>query len=107
MFFGQDMRMPKKIGSALKQLVKALEKHADAVTGSSVSSKKAQRAGARVAAAATAYAEAVHAKTGLGNPFDDMIQPGLEHSTIVSLSAERDLLAKGRTEPVAPVHRAS
>ena len=98
---GQDDPMSKKIDSALKTLKKALDKHADVVGGSAVSLKKAQRASAKVAAAATAYAEAVHSKSGMGNPFDDMVQPGLESSTIESLEAERDSIASHRTGPVA------
>jgi hypothetical protein len=96
--------MSKKIDAALKDLKKALNKHADAVGGSAVSLKKAQRASAKVAAAATAYAEVVHAKSGLGNPFDEMIQPGLEQSTIASLSAERDSIAQHLTGPI-PVQK--
>ena len=98
--------MSKKIDAALKDLKKALNKHADAVGGGAVSLKKAQRASAKVAAAATAYAEAVHAKSGLGNPFDDMVQPGLESSTLASLAAERDALKQHMTGPVA-VQKAS
>jgi hypothetical protein len=92
--------MSKKIDAALKDLKKALNKHADVVGGSAVSLKKAQRASAKVAAAASAYAEVVNAKSGLGNPFDDMIQPGLEKATIASLSAERDALAQHLTGPI-------
>jgi hypothetical protein len=92
--------MSKKIDAALKDLKKALNKHADAVGGSRVSLKKAQRASAKVAAAATAYAEAVHKKSGLKSPFDDMLHPGLEQSTLASLSAERDAIAQGLTGPV-------
>jgi hypothetical protein len=97
---GQDDPMSKKIDAALKDLKKALNKHADVVGGGAVSLKKAQRASAQVAAAATAYAEAVHAKSGLPNPFDDMLQPGLEASTLVSLAAERDKLAERLTGPI-------
>lgn len=97
---GHDVIMSKKIDSALKDLKRALNKHAKAVGGSAVSLKKSQRASAQVAAAATAYAEAVHAKSGLGNPFNDMLQPGLESSTIASLSAERDSIAKNLTGPI-------
>jgi len=93
--------MSKKINAALKDLKKALNAHADAVGGSAVSMKKAQRANAKVAAAATAYAAAVHAKSGLGNPFDDMLQPGLESVTLASLAAERDALLQGRTGEIA------
>lgn len=92
--------MSKKIDSALKTLTKALTKHAEVVGAGAVSLKKAQRASAKVAAAATAYAEAVHAKSGLGNPFDEMLQPGLEHSTLASLSAERDSIKRQLIEPI-------
>jgi hypothetical protein len=95
-----DVSMSKKIDDALKDLQKALNKHADAVGGRTVSLKKSQRASAKVAAAATAYADAVYAKTGLGNPFADVLEPGLEQSTIASLSAERDRLAKNLTGPI-------
>lgn len=92
--------MSKKIDAALKELKKALNSHADVVGGGAVSLKKAQRANAKVAAAATAYAEAVHAKSGMGNPFDEMVQPGLEQSTLVSLAAERDALKQHLTGPI-------
>lgn len=97
---GHDVPMSKKIDAALKDLKKALNKHAEAVGGRTVSLKKSQRASARVAAAATAYAEAVHAKSGLGNPFADVLEPGLEATTLASLSAERDKLAKSLTGPI-------
>jgi hypothetical protein len=92
--------MSKKIDAALKDLKKALTKHASAVGGDAVSLKKAQRASAKVAAAATAYAELVHAKSGMGNPFSEMVQPGLEESTLASLHAERDAIAKSLTGPI-------
>ncbi len=96
--------MSKKIDAALKDLKKALNKHADVVGGGAVSLKKAQRASAKVAAAASAYAEAVHTKSGLGNPFNDVLQPGLEASTLASLHAERDEIAKNLTGPI-PVQK--
>lgn len=96
--------MSKKIDAALKDLKKALTKHAEAVGGPTVSLKKAQRATAKVAAAASTYAELVHAKSGLDNPFNDMVQPGLEQSTLASLHAERDAIAKNLTSPV-PVQK--
>ena len=99
--------MSKKINAALKDLKKALNRHADAVGGSAVSLKKAQRAEAKVAAAANAYAEAVHAKSGMGNPFSDVLQPGLEDSTMKSLSAERDALAQHLTGPIAVQKKAA
>lgn len=92
--------MSKKIDSALKDLTKALRKHADAVGGDAVSLKKAQRASAKVAAAASHYAEVVLSKSGMGNPFDEMIQPGLERATIASLAAERDSIAQHLTGPI-------
>ncbi|MBH0130824.1 hypothetical protein [Salinibacterium sp. NK8237] len=92
--------MSKKIDSALKDLKKALNKHAEVVGSSAVSLKKAQRASAKVAAAATAYAEVVHAKSGMGNPFDDMLQPGLDSGTLASLAAERDSIKNHMTGPI-------
>lgn len=92
--------MSKKIDAALKDLKKALNQHAKAVGGSAVSLKKAQRANAKVAAAASAYAEAVLAKSGIGNPFDDMVQPGLESTTLASLRGERDKIAQRLTGPI-------
>jgi hypothetical protein len=97
--------MSKKIDAALKDLIKALKKHAEAVGGDAVSLKKAQRASAKVAAAASRYAAVVLAKSGVGNPFDDMMQPGLPQSTMTSLSAERDAIAQGLTGPV-PIQKA-
>ena len=85
--------MSKKIDAALKDLTKALRKHAEAVGGSRVSLKKSQRASAKLQATASAYAAAVHAKTGLDSPFNDVVSPGLENVTLNSLLAERDELA--------------
>lgn len=96
--------MSKKIDAALKDLKKALNKHADVVGGSAVSLKKSLRASAKVASAADAYAAAVHQKAGLENPFTGM--QTLEDSTIASLSAERDQIAKNLTGPI-PVQNAS
>ncbi|CAN5288340.1 hypothetical protein BH11ACT4_BH11ACT4_21970 [soil metagenome] len=86
--------MSKKIDNALKDLVKALRKHARVAGSGSMTLKKSQRATARVAAAATAYAEAVHAKAGFENPFSEVISPGLQQVTLASLAAERDTIAK-------------
>ncbi|MCU1508935.1 MAG: hypothetical protein JWR53_1266 [Glaciihabitans sp.] len=99
--------MSKKIDSALKDLIKALRKHASVVGGSQVSLKKAQRATARVQAAATVYAEVVYAKSGVGNPFSDVIDPGLEPATLESLTAERDAIALGLTGPIPTQHAAA
>ena len=92
--------MSKKINSALKDLKKALEAHADVVGGSAVSLKKAQRASAKVAAAAEAYAEVVQAKSGLGSPFAANVSPGLEDATLASLTAERNSIKQHLTGPV-------
>lgn len=78
----------KAVKDARKALTKALKEHAEVAAGSGVSLKKAQRLGAKVAAAAAAYADAVFAKTGLESPF----VPGsgmLDGATIKSLQAER------------------
>jgi hypothetical protein len=53
-----------------------------------------------VRAAATAYAAAVHARSGLGNPFDDVLDPGLDAATLASLAAERDAIARSVTGPI-------
>ncbi|MCU1469506.1 MAG: hypothetical protein JWQ39_655 [Glaciihabitans sp.] len=92
--------MSKKIDSALKDLIKALRKHAAVAGERHVSLKRSQRATARVRAAATAYAAAVHARSGLGNPFDDVIDPALDAETLQSLSAERDAIARTLTGPI-------
>jgi len=85
--------MSKKIEASLKDLIKALRAHADAVGGSHVSLKKSQRASAKLQSTASAYAAAVHAKTGLDSPFNEIASPGLENVTLNSLLAERDALA--------------
>ena len=98
--------MSKKIDSTLKDLIKALEKHAEVAGERHGSLKRSQRATAKVRAAATAYAAAVHARSGLGNPFDDVIDPALDEETLQSLSAERDAIARTLTSPI-PLQSAS
>jgi hypothetical protein len=98
--------MSKKIDSALKDLVKALKKHAEVAGERHISLKRSQRATAKVRAAASAYAAAVHARSGLGNPFDDVVDPALDVETLQSLSAERDAIAQSLTSPV-PVQSAA
>ncbi|MCU1424157.1 MAG: hypothetical protein JWM51_448 [Microbacteriaceae bacterium] len=85
--------MSKKIDSARKALNKALKKHAAVVGASAVSLKKSQRAASAVHAAAVKYAAAVEAKTGLPSPFGEVLNPGLDTTTLASLSAERDAIA--------------
>ena len=98
--------MSKKIDSALKDLIKALKKHADVAGERHISLKRSQRATAKVRAAASAYAAAVHARSGLGNPFDEVIDPALDDETLQSLSAERDAIARTLTSPI-PVQSAA
>jgi hypothetical protein len=98
--------MSKKIDSALKDLIKALKKHADVAGERHISLKRSQRATAKVRAAASAYAAAVHARSGLGNPFDDVVDPALDAETLVSLAAERDAIARNVTNPI-PVQSAA
>lgn len=89
----------KAIKRARKALVKALESHAEIVAERGVPLKRAQRAGAKLAAAAAAYADAVQAKTGLENPFI----PGsgmLDGESIKSLQAELVQLEKAATASI-------
>lgn len=86
--------MAKKIDNALKQLVKALKKHAEVTGARRVSVKQATRAATKVREAADAYAAEVHARTGLPSPLADLIDPGLDEATIRSLKSERDAVYK-------------
>ena len=85
--------MSKKIDAALKDLIKALEKHAEAVGGSRISLKKTERASAKVQEAATTYAQVVYEKSGLESPLSLVALGGLDAATISSLAAERDKLS--------------
>ena len=93
--------MSKKIDEARKHLTTALKKHAEVVGGQAVSLKKAERAAARVAEAASEYAELVEKKTGLASPFQGVEPAGLEAETVASLSAERDKLSTKPIETLA------
>jgi hypothetical protein len=101
-----NVSMSKKIDSALKDLVKALRKHAEVAGARQVSLKRSQRATARVRVAASAYAAAVHARSGLGNPFDDVVDPSLDSETLQSLAAERDAIARTLTGSIPQQHAA-
>lgn len=92
--------MSKKIDSTLKELTKALKAHAKIVGGSAVSLKKAQRASSKVSETAAAYAKAVTEKSKMGNPFEGLLKQGLEKSTLDSLAAERDSIARHLTGPI-------
>lgn len=98
--------MSKKIDDARKKLSKALKKHAEVVGGARVTLKHSERATAKLQKAATEYAAAVKAKSGLETPFTNVQPTGLDKATISSLSAERDALSKHLTGPV-PVQKAS
>lgn len=87
-FVGHNVLVTKKIDTALKDLTKALEKHAQIVGLKPVPRKKAGRAAAELRSAAAAYANIVEAKTGQTNPFIDFLDP----ATIDSLSKERELI---------------
>lgn len=98
--------MSKKIDAALKELKKALNKHAEVVGAPAVSLKKAQRASARVIEALDNYATIVEQKSGIESPFRGLLRPGLEPATIASLTAERNRIAENVTGPV-PVQEAA
>lgn len=100
---GHDVGMSKKIDAARKELTKALKKHAEVVGADAVSLKKAQRAAARVQAAAAAYGEVVQAKSGMPSPFDPVDATGLDTSTIASLRAERNAIQDRLTGPIAVI----
>lgn len=82
--------MSKKIKTALRDLVDALEKHAAVTAERPTSSKRAGRATAKVRSAAAAYTSIVADKTGQPNPFVDF----LDDETVASLRAERDAVAR-------------
>lgn len=86
-----------KIKTARKHLEKALEQHAEIVSGRTVTMKKAQRANAKLAAAVAAYAEAVEHKTGVASPIVAGAYSGLDQSTLDSLTAERDAISRSIT----------
>ncbi len=87
-------QVSKKIDHALKDLLKALKKHAEVMGAPRVPIKRAHKASARVQSAANAYTEAVHQRTGLGSPFVDLIEPGLDEDTLRSLKSERDAVLR-------------
>jgi hypothetical protein len=93
--------MTKKIDSALHDLVKALEKHADIVSDKKARKSKVQAAKAKVRNTASHYAAVVYAKTGAESPFSEVIDPRLDAPTVASLKAERDKLAKKLAEAEA------
>ena len=105
MFVRHDGDMSKKIDAARKELSKALKKHAEIVGADAVSLKKAQRASARVQAAAADYVAVVQAKSGMPSPFDPVDTSGLQASTIASLKAERNAIHNKLTGPIEVVKK--
>ena len=92
----RDPSKSKRIRRARKELASVPKAHAELTAGSGVSLKKAQRANAKLASAAAAYAEAVQAKTGLESAF----VPGsgqLDGATISSLQTERAAIERTMT----------
>lgn len=88
--------MAKKTRTALKELVKALEKHVDVLEDSKSNRGKRDRATAKVRAAAIAYASVLHSRTGSASPFLDIPDPRLDESTVASLKAEKEALVAKR-----------
>jgi hypothetical protein len=94
--------MAKKTKTALKELIKSLEKHEEVLGDPKSNRGKRDRATARVRTAAIGYASVLHSRTGGESPFLDIPDPGLDESTVASLKAEKDaLLAKRSSKPSA------
>ncbi|MWV51395.1 hypothetical protein GRS96_19165 (plasmid) [Rathayibacter sp. VKM Ac-2803] len=90
--------MSKKIESAHRKLVDALEKHAELASGKKSHRGRIESAAADVKRAATKYAAVVAARTDTQSPFSDIADPRLDRPTIASLTAERDALTRRLTE---------
>ncbi|MCS5734786.1 hypothetical protein [Herbiconiux daphne] len=88
--------MAKKTKTALKELIKALEKHVETLEDPKSNRGKRDRATARVHAAAFHYASVIHSRTGAASPFVDLPDPALDQSTVNSLKAEKDALQARR-----------
>jgi hypothetical protein len=89
--------MAKKTKTALKELVKALEKHVSVLDDPKSTRGKRERATAKVRSAAIAYASVLHSRTGSESPFLDLPDPGLDAATVASLKAEKDALIAKRS----------
>ncbi|MCS5729970.1 hypothetical protein N1031_09375 [Herbiconiux moechotypicola] len=89
--------MAKKTKTALKELVKALEKHVEVLDDPKSTRGKRDRATARVRSAAIAYSSVLHSRTGSESPFLDIPDPGLDAQTVASLKAEKDALVAKRS----------
>jgi len=86
--------MTKKIDTAAKDLIKAIEKHAQLSALKPVPPKKVARAAVELRTATAAYTAVVEERTGQVNPFIDVLDTG----TVDSLLRERDRLAKKARE---------
>jgi hypothetical protein len=82
--------MTKKIDTAARELIKAVEKHAQLSGLKPVPPKKVARAAVELRKATAAYTAVVEERTGQVNPFID----ALDEHTVDSLLRERDKLAK-------------
>jgi hypothetical protein len=82
--------MTKKIDTSAKELIKAVEKHAQLSGLKPVPPKKVARAAVELRKATAAYTAVVEERTGQVNPFID----ALDANTVDSLIPERDKLAK-------------
>ncbi|GLK15960.1 hypothetical protein [Herbiconiux flava] len=98
--------MAKKTKTALKDLVKALEKHQEVLEDKKSGHGKRDRATAKVRTATIAYASAVYSRTGGTSPFLDLPDPGLDESTVASLKAEKEALVAKQSQKESSKHAA-
>jgi hypothetical protein len=98
--------MAKKTKTALKDLVKALEKHQEVLEDKKSGHGKRDRATAKVRTATIAYASAVYSRTGGTSPFLDLPDPGLDESTVASLKAEKEALVAKQSAKKSSKHAA-
>lgn len=98
--------MAKKTKTALKDLVKALEKHQEVLEDKKSGHGKRDRATAKVRTATIAYASAVYSRTGGTSPFLDLPDPGLDESTVASLKAEKEALVAKQSQKKSSKHAA-
>ncbi|NRD25108.1 hypothetical protein [Frigoribacterium sp. VKM Ac-2836] len=83
--------MAKKLKTAHRDLVEALDHHSKVMQEKPLSSKRAGRATAKLRLAVSAYSAVVAGKTGQPDPFVDY--DALDPATVASLAAERDAIA--------------
>jgi hypothetical protein len=73
---------------ALRNLLTALEKHADVANADKASVKQIEKATSRVKDAASQYLSSLPSKKALPNPFLDVVDDRLDDETRASLAAE-------------------